>query len=54
MLKIVLELLGCLKNLVDVEIMMGILNNKGYKLIGDFEEVDVIIVNICGFIELVK
>lgn len=43
-----------LKNLVDAEIMMGILNNKGYKLIGDFEEADVIIVNTCGFIESAK
>ncbi|MGO0915613.1 30S ribosomal protein S12 methylthiotransferase RimO, partial [Clostridioides difficile] len=51
MLKIALESLGCSKNLVDAEIMMGILNNKGYKLIGDFEEADVIIVNTCGFIE---
>ena len=40
MLKIALESLGCSKNLVDAEIMMGILNNKGYKLIGDFEEAD--------------
>ncbi len=43
-----------LKNLVDAEIMMGILNNKGYKLIGDFEEADAIIVNTCGFIESAK
>ena len=54
MLKIALESLGCSKNLVDAEIMMGILNNKGYKLIGDFEEADVIIVNTCGFIESAK
>ena len=33
MLKIALESLGCSKNLVDAEIMMGILNKKGYKLI---------------------
>ncbi|MCC0708222.1 30S ribosomal protein S12 methylthiotransferase RimO [Clostridioides sp. ES-S-0190-01] len=54
MLKIALESLGCSKNLVDAEIMMGILNKKGYKLIGDFEEADVIIVNTCGFIESAK
>ena len=31
MLKIALESLGCSKNLVDAEIMMGILNKKGYE-----------------------
>ena len=54
MLKIALESLGCSKNLVDAEIMMGILNEKGYRLTGDFEEADVIIVNTCGFIEAAK
>lgn len=54
MLKIALESLGCSKNLVDAEIMMGILNGKGYKLTGNFEEADVIIVNTCGFIEAAK
>lgn len=54
MLKIALESLGCSKNLVDAEIMLGILNKKGYKLTGDFEEADVILVNTCGFIESAK
>lgn len=54
MLKIALESLGCSKNLVDAEIMMGILNKKGYKLVGDFCEADIIIVNTCGFIESAK
>ncbi|MDY2735962.1 30S ribosomal protein S12 methylthiotransferase RimO [Intestinibacter sp.] len=54
MLKIALESLGCSKNLVDAEIMMGILNEKGYRLTGDFDEADVIIVNTCGFIESAK
>ncbi|MGL4913292.1 MAG: 30S ribosomal protein S12 methylthiotransferase RimO [Romboutsia sp.] len=54
MLKIALESLGCSKNLVDAEIMMGILNKKGYKLVGEFSEADVIIVNTCGFIESAK
>ena len=42
MLKIALESLGCSKNLVDAEIMMGILNRKGYKLVGNMEEDDII------------
>ena len=54
MLKIALESLGCSKNLIDAEIMMGILNKKGYKLEGDFEEADIILVNTCGFIESAK
>ena len=54
MLKIALESLGCSKNLVDAEIMMGILNEKGYKLTGNFEEADVILVNTCGFIDPAK
>ena len=54
MLKIALESLGCSKNLVDAEIMMGILNKKGYKLTGDFEDADVILVDTCGFIESAK
>ena len=54
MLKIALESLGCSKNLVDAEIMMGILNRKGYKLVGDFEEADIILVNTCGIIESAK
>ncbi|RDY26851.1 30S ribosomal protein S12 methylthiotransferase RimO [Romboutsia weinsteinii] len=54
MLKVALESLGCSKNLVDAEIMMGILNRKGYKLVGDFDEADIILVNTCGFIESAK
>lgn len=53
-LKVALESLGCSKNLVDSEIMLGILNNRGYKLIGDFSQADIIIVNTCGFIESAK
>lgn len=53
-LKVALESLGCSKNLVDSEIMLGILKNKGYKLIGDFSQADIIIVNTCGFIESAK
>lgn len=54
MLKIALESLGCSKNLVDAEIMMGILNRKGYKLVGHMEEADIALVNTCGFIESAK
>ncbi|SHG93965.1 30S ribosomal protein S12 methylthiotransferase RimO [Tepidibacter thalassicus] len=53
-LKVALESLGCSKNLVDAEIMLGILKNEGYSLTSDFSQADVIIVNTCGFIEPAK
>jgi ribosomal protein S12 methylthiotransferase len=44
--------LGCTKNLVDSEVMLGKLSD--YKITNDFENADVIIVNTCGFIESAK
>ncbi len=44
--------LGCTKNLVDTEVMMGRL--KTYELTDTAEEADVIIVNTCGFIDAAK
>ncbi|NLP14604.1 MAG: 30S ribosomal protein S12 methylthiotransferase RimO [Clostridium sp.] len=46
--------LGCPKNLVDSEIMLGSLKKKGFEITGDKEEANVIIVNTCGFIESAK
>ncbi|MEZ6095400.1 MAG: 30S ribosomal protein S12 methylthiotransferase RimO [Pirellulaceae bacterium] len=43
--------LGCPKNTVDSERMMGLLKLDGYRLIGDPEQADFVIVNTCGFIE---
>jgi len=43
--------LGCPKNLVDTEVMMGILAQKGYTLTPRAEEADVLVVNTCSFIE---
>jgi ribosomal protein S12 methylthiotransferase len=43
--------LGCPKNLVDSERMMGLLKLDGYQLIANPEESDFVIVNTCGFIE---
>lgn len=43
--------LGCPKNLVDSEVMMGALAGNGYKLTNDPTEADVLVVNTCGFIE---
>ena len=43
--------LGCPKNLVDSEVMMGILNQAGYELTPRAADADVLVVNTCSFIE---
>jgi ribosomal protein S12 methylthiotransferase len=43
--------LGCPKNLVDSEVMMGFLANSGAELVSRAEDADVIVVNTCSFIE---
>jgi ribosomal protein S12 methylthiotransferase len=43
--------LGCPKNLVDSEVMMGILAREGYELTPRAEEAEVLVVNTCSFIE---
>src|SRR5579863_2950341 len=42
--------LGCPKNLVDSEVMMGMLSQAGAELISRAEDADVIVVNTCSFI----
>jgi ribosomal protein S12 methylthiotransferase len=46
--------LGCPKNLVDSEVMMGQLKAKGYQITADASEADTLVVNTCGFIESAK
>ncbi len=46
--------LGCPKNLVDSEIMLGALARHGYSITAHKEEADVIVVNTCGFIDSAK
>ena len=46
--------LGCPKNLVDSEVMMGQLKAKGYQITSNAEEADTVVVNTCGFIESAK
>jgi ribosomal protein S12 methylthiotransferase len=43
--------LGCARNLVDSEIMMGRIKRAGWTLVDEPEEADVIVVNTCSFIE---
>lgn len=46
--------LGCPKNLVDSEIMLGVLTQAGYRIVTDPSRADILIVNTCGFIEDAK
>src|SRR5947209_13257797 len=46
--------LGCPKNLVDSEVMMGQLRQSGYEITADASEADTLVVNTCGFIESAK
>ncbi|HHV47096.1 MAG TPA: 30S ribosomal protein S12 methylthiotransferase RimO [Tissierellia bacterium] len=46
--------LGCSKNEIDSELMMGILKNNDYRVVNSLDKADVILVNTCGFIESAK
>lgn len=46
--------MGCPKNLVDSEVMMGLLRQSGYELTTDAGEAETIVVNTCGFIDAAK
>ena len=51
MKKVTLISLGCAKNLVDSEVMLGYLEASGYQITPDTKSADIIIINTCGFIE---
>jgi ribosomal protein S12 methylthiotransferase len=46
--------LGCPKNLVDSEVMMGLLDHAGARIVSDPESADVLVVNTCSFIDSAK
>lgn len=46
--------LGCAKNLVDSENMLGLLRDRGHRIVNDPAEAEIIFVNTCGFIESAK
>src|SRR5882672_860080 len=54
MIKVSLISLGCAKNLVDSEIMVGHLHQAGMQVIPEAEKADVVIVNTCSFIDSSK
>jgi len=43
--------LGCARNLVDTEVMIGFLLKEGFEIVPVEEEADFLIVNTCGFLE---
>ena len=46
--------LGCSKNLVDSERMLGLLGQDGYALVPDSQQSDLVIINTCGFIDAAR
>ncbi len=54
MVKVGVVSLGCAKNRVDTELMLGILERGGYEFTANEAEADVLIVNTCGFIDPAK
>src|SRR5690242_537603 len=52
--RVYIHTLGCPKNRVDSEVMLGTLAEAGYRLVQDPEKAEVIVVNTCGFIESAK
>ncbi|SHJ25270.1 30S ribosomal protein S12 methylthiotransferase RimO [Hespellia stercorisuis] len=46
--------LGCDKNLVDTEVMLGMLASRGYQMIDDETQADIIVINTCCFIHDAK
>lgn len=46
--------LGCDKNLVDSEVMLGLLDEKGYQIVDDENDADIIVINTCCFIHDAK
>ena len=54
MKKVALISLGCAKNLVDSENILGLLLKNHYEIVSNKEEADILIINTCGFIEASK
>jgi len=52
--KVSMVSLGCPKNLVDAEVMLGVLSKQDYEITTDEREADIIIVNTCAFIKEAK
>lgn len=53
-MKILFISLGCDKNLVDTEVMLGMLASRGYEMTNDEQEAEIIVINTCCFIHDAK
>ena len=53
-MKILFISLGCDKNLVDTEVMLGLLASRGYEMTDDERQADIIVINTCCFIQTQK
>ena len=53
-MKILFISLGCDKNLVDTEVMLGMLASRGYEMTNDEQDADIIVINTCCFIHDAK
>ncbi len=51
MKKIHVTSLGCPKNLVDSEVMLGLLEKREYQIVDEPDQADILLVNTCGFIQ---
>ena len=52
--KVCLISLGCSKNLVDSEHILGLLKEDGYQITNNEKECDILVINTCGFIDSSK
>ena len=48
--KVALITLGCAKNQVDSEVMLGVLRQNGFAIVADIEQAEIAVVNTCGFL----
>lgn len=46
--------LGCTKNQVDSEMLLGVFKSQGFNIVNEVEQADIIVVNTCGFIKSAK
>ena len=46
--------LGCSKNLIDTEVMIGKFKSNKHKIVNNPQEAEIIVINTCGFIESAK
>ena len=46
--------LGCTKNQVDSEMILGVFRAQGFNIVNNVDEADIIVINTCGFIQSAK